>query len=81
MFNKASAAIVVSCATLLPATFAEAQDVPGCRTGSRCDQKCHWNGVVPYQYPTIAACKAYWGPRNTAVEQAIRDARTKSAKR
>jgi hypothetical protein len=73
-------AVVIGLAILLP-TIAQAQDVPGCRTGSICDMKCHWNGVVPYQYPTIAACKAYWGPRNAAVDQAVRDARTKAGKR
>jgi hypothetical protein len=59
MFNEASAAIVVSLAILPPATSAEAQDVPGCSTGSLCERKCHGNGVIPYVFPTIAACKAY----------------------
>jgi hypothetical protein len=76
MFKGTIAVVVAVAAT----TFAYAQDVPGCRNGSICDKKCHWNGVVPYQYPTIAACKAYWGPRNLAVEQAIRDARAKAGK-
>jgi hypothetical protein len=78
--SKVSAAILVSLAILLP-SVAQAQDVPGCRIGSLCERKCHGNGVIPYLFPSIAACKAYWGPRNAALEQAIRDARTKAGKK
>jgi hypothetical protein len=77
MFSKMSALVIL--ATLLPATFAEAQDVPGCRIGSVCEKKC--KGAIPRNYPNMAACKADWGPRNAALEQAIRDARTKAGKK
>jgi hypothetical protein len=79
MFNKASATILVSLAILLPATSAEAQDVPGCRIGSLCERKC--KDVVPWNYPTMKACKADWGPRNVALSEALRDARSKAGKR
>jgi hypothetical protein len=78
MFRSMSA-VVVCLAILLPATFAEAQDVPGCRVGSLCERKC--KAVVPWNYPTMQACKADWGPRNIALSQALRDARTKAGKR
>jgi hypothetical protein len=76
--RKFCTAILVGFVILLTAKFAEAQDVPGCRIGSVCEKKC--KDVVPWNYPTMAACKADWGPRNVALSQAIRDARTKAGK-
>jgi hypothetical protein len=78
-YKGAFTATVASLTILLPTTFADAQDVPGCRIGSVCEKKC--KDVIPWNYPNMAACKADWGPRNTALQQAIRDAKTKAGKR
>jgi hypothetical protein len=65
---------------LIGANTAQAeQGVPGCR--NTCLTKCHGNGIVPYVFPSISACMAYWGPRNLAVAAAIRDARKKAGQR
>jgi hypothetical protein len=48
--------------------------VPGCRTS--CLTRCY--GLVPSQYPSVAACAAYWGPRSLAVREAVRNARMRA---
>jgi hypothetical protein len=68
----ATAALLIFCISATSAAFAKG--VPGCRNS--CFTKCQ--SIVPYEFPSMEACMAYWGPRNLAIIAEIRKARVRA---